>query len=150
MWSPLLQEAILHAPQNSIKRWPLCSRDPHPRWTSTGGRVVPLGDSAHGFLPTWGNGAVQSLEDAVSHAECLRLAGKGNEGIATRDVHREADLEMPPNRLMVQGKWLWDHNPEKYMTEIFARARAHLEDGSPFENNQPASWLRLERTDHGE
>ncbi|KAI1448130.1 FAD/NAD(P)-binding domain-containing protein [Annulohypoxylon stygium] len=155
-WSPLIREMILHAPENSIIRWSLCFRDPQPKWTSAGGLIVQLGDSAHSFLPTSGNGAVQSLEDAASLGECLRLAGKGNEGIATKvheklryqrvsliqhtgfvnmqDVHREVDLQKPPNRLMLQGKWLWGHNPEKYATENFAKARAHLEDGSPFEN----------------
>ena len=52
-----------------------------------------------------------------------------------QDVHREADPSKPrTNQLMLQGKWLWGHNPEKYATENFAKAQAHLESGSPFEN----------------
>ncbi|KAI1414819.1 FAD/NAD(P)-binding domain-containing protein [Hypoxylon sp. FL1857] len=157
-WDPLLLDIIRSSPENSIVRWSLCFRDPQPRWTSSGGRVVQLGDSAHSFLPTSGNGATQSLEDASSLPECLRMVGKEDVGIATKvhellryqrvsliqhagfvnmqDVHREADPNVkevqPP---LQQGKWLWGHNPEKYATENFAKARAHLEKGSPFENN---------------
>ncbi|KAI1209088.1 FAD/NAD(P)-binding domain-containing protein [Annulohypoxylon truncatum] len=156
-WSPLVREMILHAPENSIVRWSLCFRDPQPRWTSSGGHIVQLGDSAHSFLPTSGNGAIQALEDAASLGECLRLAGKGNEGVATKvhellryqrvsliqrtgfvnmqNVHREVDaVKSQSNPPMLQGKWIWGHKPEKYATENFAKARAHLESGSPFEN----------------
>ncbi|KAI1452347.1 FAD/NAD(P)-binding domain-containing protein, partial [Annulohypoxylon moriforme] len=155
-WSPLVREIILHAPENSIVRWSLCFRDPQPKWTSSGGRIVQLGDSAHSFLPTSGNGAVQALEDAASLVECLRLGGKGNEGIATKvhellryqrvslvqhtgfvnmqRVHHEADVNNPKSQPLLQGKWLWTHNPEKYATENFTKAQAHLQDGSPFEN----------------
>ncbi|KAI0842238.1 FAD/NAD(P)-binding domain-containing protein [Hypoxylon sp. FL0890] len=156
-WSPFIREIILHAPQNSIVRWSLCFRDPQPRWTSTSGRIVQLGDSAHSFLPTSGNGATQALEDASSLPECLRMVRKEDVGIATKvhellryqrvsliqhtgfvnmqDVHREVDPKSterkPP---MQEGKWLWAHNPEKYATENFTKAREHLEKGKLFEN----------------
>ncbi|KAI1143364.1 FAD/NAD(P)-binding domain-containing protein [Hypoxylon sp. FL0543] len=157
-WSPLIRETVLHAPENSIIRWSLCFRDPQPRWTSSGGRIVQLGDSAHSFLPTSGNGATQALEDASSLAECLRMTTKQDTGIATKihellryqrvsliqhagfvnmqEVHREVDPKVvkskPPRQ---EGKWLWAHNPEKYVTEKFTEAREHLEKGSPFENS---------------
>ncbi|KAI1382340.1 FAD/NAD(P)-binding domain-containing protein [Hypoxylon crocopeplum] len=156
-WSPLVRELVLHAPEQSIIRWSLCFRDPQPRWTSFGGRIVQLGDSAHSFLPTSGNGACQALEDANSLPECLRLGAKEGIAIATKvhellryqrvslvqhtgfvnmqDFHRDdaakSDRTTPP---LLMGKWLWAHNPEKYATENFAKARAHLEKGGPFEN----------------
>ncbi|KAI0889816.1 FAD/NAD(P)-binding domain-containing protein [Annulohypoxylon maeteangense] len=156
-WSPFIREIILHSPENSIVRWSLRFRDPQPQWTSSGGRIVQVGDSAHSFLPSSGNGAVQALEDAASLPECLRLGGKGNEGVATKVhellryqrvsliqhtgfvnmqyVHRDVSKMNPKgNPPMLQGKWLWGHNPEKYATENFAKARSHLENGSPFEN----------------
>jgi hypothetical protein len=37
-----------------------------------------LGDAAHSFLPTSGNGAVQAIEDGVNLGECLRIGGKEN------------------------------------------------------------------------
>ncbi|KAI0147876.1 FAD/NAD(P)-binding domain-containing protein [Hypoxylon sp. NC0597] len=156
-WSPLILDIIRHAPENSIVRWSLCFRNPQPRWTSSGGRIVQLGDSAHSFLPTSGNGATQSLEDAASLPECLRMVSNKEVGIATKvhellryqrvsliqhtgfvnmqDVHREADPHVVEDKPPLhQGKWLWAHNPEKYATENFTKARASLENGSPFEN----------------
>lgn len=53
-------------------------RDPQPQLASPGGRVVQLGDAAHTFIPSSGNGATQAIEDAVSLATCLQLGGKDN------------------------------------------------------------------------
>ncbi|KAI2629589.1 FAD/NAD(P)-binding domain-containing protein [Hypoxylon sp. NC1633] len=156
-WSPLLREIIRHAPEKSIVKWSLRHRDPQPRWTSPGGYIVQVGDSAHSFLPTSANGACQALEDAVSLPECLRLGGKEGVGIATKihellryqrvsliqrtgfvnmqDFHRKVDKKPAENAPpLPMGKWLWAHNPEKYATKNFAEARAHLETGSPFDN----------------
>lgn len=71
--------------------WKLRWRDGTPQWTSDSGRLVRLGDAAHAFLPTAGNGAVQALEDAVSLAECLRIAGKKGVCHATK-VHNKLRL----------------------------------------------------------
>ncbi|KAI1475009.1 hypothetical protein K445DRAFT_321711 [Daldinia sp. EC12] len=155
-WTPLIKEAILHAPERSIVKWSLCFRNPQPCWTSPAGHVIQIGDSAHSFLPTSANGATQALEDALSLPECLRLGGKENLGKATKvhellryqrvsliqhvgfvnmqDIHIEANKDerkLPP---LLMGKWLWAHDPEKYASENFRKAYAHLETGSPFEN----------------
>ena len=37
--------------------------------------MVQVGDSAHSFIPTSGNGATQALEDAITLATCLELGG---------------------------------------------------------------------------
>ena len=68
--------------------WKLKWRDGTSQWTSDGGRLLRLGDSAHAFLPTAGNGAVQALEDSVSLGECLRIAGKKGVQQATK-VHNK-------------------------------------------------------------
>ncbi|KAI8961357.1 FAD/NAD(P)-binding domain-containing protein [Daldinia sp. FL1419] len=157
-WSPLLREVIAHAPDHSMVRWSLCFRNPQSCWTSAGGRVVQVGDSAHSFLPTSANGATQALEDALSLPECLRLGGKENLGVATKvhellrfqrvsliqhsgfvnmqDFHIDIDNKKVIQKypLLLMGKWLWAHNPEKYATENFSKAIAHLRTGSPFEN----------------
>ena len=36
--------------------------------------------------------------------------------------------------VLQMGKWVWGHNPEKYATDNFAQARAHIENGALFEN----------------
>lgn len=47
-----------------------------------------LGDAAHTMLPTSGNGGTQAVEDAMSLAACLQIAGKGHVPQATR-VHNK-------------------------------------------------------------
>lgn len=85
-WDPTIIEAIHNIPENNIVKWQLCWRDPQSRWTSPGGRVVQLGDSAHAFIPSSTSGASTALEDALSIAECLRLAGKTDAPLGPR-VH---------------------------------------------------------------
>lgn len=46
-----------------------------PKWTSSGGRTILIGDAAHANLPTAGQGASQALEDATTVAYCLGACG---------------------------------------------------------------------------
>ena len=85
-WDPDLLALIKQTPKQSIVNWKLMWRDPNPIWTSPGGLVVQVGDAAHSFLPTSANGATQALEDGISLASCLHLAGKHNVALATK-VH---------------------------------------------------------------
>jgi 2-polyprenyl-6-methoxyphenol hydroxylase-like FAD-dependent oxidoreductase len=74
-WDPAVLDFVRSAPPEIVD-WKLRWRDGAKQWTSDRGRLIRLGDAAHAFFPTAGNGAVQGLEDAVSLAECLRIAGK--------------------------------------------------------------------------
>lgn len=74
-WDPAVLDFIRSAP-DQIVDWKLRWRDGSPQWASEGGRLIRIGDAAHAFFPTAGNGAVQGLEDALSLAECLRIGGK--------------------------------------------------------------------------
>lgn len=106
-WPEVADRVIESTPPGILVDYKLMWRDPQPRWTSPGGRVVQLGDAAHTFLyvhgmlepyvrnlraytffhrPSSGNGATQAIEDSVSLATCLGLAGKSNIPDATR-VH---------------------------------------------------------------
>lgn len=71
-------EAFLHlvaaTPPSSIIHWPLTWRNPSPIWHSPQARILQLGDSAHSFLPTSGNGATQAIEDSITIATCLQLS----------------------------------------------------------------------------
>lgn len=77
-WSPTFQRLVKCSPPNSIINFELWWRDPQLRWASPSSRVVQIGDSAHSFLPSSGNGATQAFEDAVSLASCLQVGGKKN------------------------------------------------------------------------
>lgn len=85
-WDPAVIDFLKQTPAKVVD-WNLRWRDGVYQWTSDAGRLVRLGDAAHAFFPTAGNGAVQAVEDGISLAECLRL-GKDNIQWATK-VHNE-------------------------------------------------------------
>jgi salicylate hydroxylase len=60
-WHPAVTEMIGAVPQSP--RWGLFTRRPLTRWSR--GPVVLLGDAAHAMLPHQGQGANQTIEDAV-------------------------------------------------------------------------------------
>lgn len=82
----ILRKVFNTTPEDHLVDWKILWRDPHPLWTSPKGRVVQLGDAAHTFVPSSGNGATQAIEDAMSLASCLEIGGKSNIPMALR-VH---------------------------------------------------------------
>ena len=66
-WHPAVTEMIKAA--SSPIRWALFGVRPLLRWYR--GRVVILGDAAHGMLPHHGQGANTSIEDAFALAGLL-------------------------------------------------------------------------------
>ncbi|OLL90518.1 MULTISPECIES: FAD-dependent monooxygenase [unclassified Pseudonocardia] len=70
-WAPAVREMVGAVPQSA--HWPLYTLPPLSRWSA--GRVVILGDAAHTMLPHHGQGANQSIEDAVVLADLLASAG---------------------------------------------------------------------------
>ena len=132
-------------------------RDPQPTWTSPSGRVVQLGDAAHTFLGTSGNGATQAIEDAISIASCIAHAGcKENVPDATR-VHNLLRFERvsclqafgvvnqakwsagtstkrKTQSAVKFGRWILEHDPEAYAHQRYDEALDHLKHGTPFQN----------------
>ena len=72
-WHPAVTEMIRAAA--SPIRWGLFTVRPLLRWYR--GRVVILGDAAHGMLPHHGQGANTSIEDAFALAGLLADARAG-------------------------------------------------------------------------
>ena len=72
-WHPAVVEMITANPVSD--RWGLFHRPPLGRWTR--GRVTLLGDAAHQLAPHHGQGANQSIEDAVVLAACLGEPASG-------------------------------------------------------------------------
>jgi salicylate hydroxylase len=63
-----------------LQETPPCFRDPS-------GQVLFLGDSAHGMVPTLGQGATQAMEDACTAATLIaRACAERNTPVAPRDV----------------------------------------------------------------
>lgn len=90
----LLKDLIRATPDDGIVDWKLMLRDPQPRVASESGRVVQVGDSAHTFLPSSGDGANQAMEDAISLASCLHVGGKSNIGWAVK-IHNKLRYASP-------------------------------------------------------
>lgn len=70
-WHPAVLEMIADAAPT--ERWGLFGVRSLDRWSD--GRVVLLGDAAHGMVPHQGQGANQTLEDAVCLAALLAAPG---------------------------------------------------------------------------
>ncbi|MFM0207733.1 FAD-dependent monooxygenase [Paraburkholderia sediminicola] len=72
-WHPAAVQMITAVPIS--QRWGLFHRPPLGRWSK--GRVTLIGDAAHALVPHHGQGANQSIEDAVVLAAQLAKAGPG-------------------------------------------------------------------------
>ncbi|OKL62091.1 hypothetical protein UA08_02977 [Talaromyces atroroseus] len=156
-WPDFANRLIKMTSKDQIHDFKLMWREPQPCWVSPAGRVVQVGDAAHSFLPSSGNGATQGMEDAVSLAACLRIAGKENVPWATR-VHNKLRFERVSclqllgilnhemrNRsanasasqtkpIGILGSWIWKHDPEQYAIENYEKALANLTSGVEFVN----------------
>ncbi|NNG19915.1 NAD(P)-binding protein [Naumannella sp. ID2617S] len=66
-WHPAIIQMITAVPVS--ERWALYHRPPLSRWSR--GRVTLLGDAAHALVPHHGQGANQSIEDAIVLADQL-------------------------------------------------------------------------------
>ncbi|KAI1393124.1 FAD/NAD(P)-binding domain-containing protein [Hypoxylon trugodes] len=157
-WDSRIKELVKLTPPNTIVNFELFWRDPQPSWTSPGARVVLIGDAAHSFLPASGNGATQAIEDAVTVATCLQLAGKENvpEAIRTHVRFRfircscaqkmgfqnaerlqhtdwqkvKVDPKLAQPKL---PRWIWKHDPEQYAYENYAKMVDTIRKGIPFD-----------------
>jgi len=139
-WAPIFKRLVKCTPDNTIINFELLWRNPQPTWLSPGARVVQIGDAAHSFLPASGNGATQAIEDAVTIASALQLAGKDHIDDATRahvrvrfirnscaqklgfsnaELLQDTDWEKvklnPRLAAPKLPKWVWGHDPEHYM-----------------------------------
>lgn len=87
-WDQRIIDLVKRTPENQLVDYKLVWREPLPGWTSKHGRMILLGDSAHPFLPTSGQGAGQAVEDGGTIAICLELAGKGQVPLAVRTCEK--------------------------------------------------------------
>jgi salicylate hydroxylase len=129
---------------DSTMRWALYDREPLPGWSF--GRVTLLGDAAHAMLPHQGQGAGQSIEDAVLLARCLGRAridtvaewlGRYEQARKPRteqvqrasraagEIYRLADPEeqerRAPSALNTRGAWLWNYDADEAFEAAVSR-----------------------------
>ncbi|ETW79363.1 hypothetical protein HETIRDRAFT_50323 [Heterobasidion irregulare TC 32-1] len=81
-WDPRCAAILSKAP--AFVDWKLVYREPLPTWISPGARLALIGDAAHPFLPTSIQGASQAVEDGVSLAALLQLAGREDVPLAVQ------------------------------------------------------------------
>jgi len=67
---PYLDAGALIEATNEFWEYPMCDRDPLPRWSH--GRITLLGDAAHPMYPVGSNGASQAILDARLLADRLK------------------------------------------------------------------------------
>jgi 2-polyprenyl-6-methoxyphenol hydroxylase-like FAD-dependent oxidoreductase len=83
-WAERPRKVMSLTPPNQLIDYKLLWRDPLPTWSSKFGRMLLVGESAHPFLPSSGQGAAQAIEDAATIAICLELAGKDRVPLAVK------------------------------------------------------------------
>ncbi|PYI08494.1 FAD/NAD(P)-binding domain-containing protein [Aspergillus sclerotiicarbonarius CBS 121057] len=156
-WPEVANRLIRLTPKNRLLHFRVMWRNPQPRWVSPAGRIVQIGDAAHTYLPSSGNGATQAIEDAVSLATCLRMAGKTDAipwalrihnrlrfvrvsclqklGLLDRNSYSRAPSKGDYTLKRIQylmAEWIWGHNPEEYAEENYYKVLDHLQRGTPF------------------
>lgn len=158
-WGEPLKAMVRATPPEHIVHWPLLWRNPQPLWHSPAGRILQIGDAAHSFLPTSGNGATQAIEDAVTIAECLKQGGKAGVPTAVKThnllrfdrvscaqrlgwenaerFHKNDFSKGPIDVSKVQArvpKWIFTHDPEQYAANNYTKAAESIVEGGSFEN----------------
>jgi salicylate hydroxylase len=107
-WHDAVTEMVGAVPEGS--RWALHDHAPLERWSA--GRVVLIGDAAHAMLPHQGQGANQTIEDAIALAEVLATADADDIPAA---LARYEALRAPRTRRVQRWSRLvadWMHLPD--------------------------------------
>lgn len=76
-FDPLISQVLSHV--TDCLKWKLARMPKLPTWASDNGRVVLIGDAAHGMVPYLAQGAATSIEDGAALAECLDRANSIND-----------------------------------------------------------------------
>jgi 2-polyprenyl-6-methoxyphenol hydroxylase-like FAD-dependent oxidoreductase len=77
-WPEIVKIAARAVEVDNMTLWPFYQVPVLGQWASQSGRVVLIGDTAHGIPPTGGQGAAMAFEDAATLAD---LIAKGQAGL---------------------------------------------------------------------
>ncbi|KAI0046171.1 monooxygenase [Auriscalpium vulgare] len=145
-WDPRCAAILSKAP--AFVDWKIVHREPLPTWISNGGRLALIGDAAHPFLPTSIQGASQAIEDGVTLAVTLQLAGKSAVpmavrafetirytrvryaqllGESTREKWHRADAGARGAAVdLPRPEWLLDFDAERHAYDVYAGVAAEI------------------------
>ncbi|KIV90849.1 hypothetical protein PV10_05457 [Exophiala mesophila] len=154
---PKLKAVVEKTPPGRLIDFKLLWRDPLKTWISPAGRIMLIGDAAHPYLPTSGQGAGQAIEDAATVAIALELAGAKNVkkglrtaeklryqrackiqrmGIETRDAWHKTDWSaVGKNTAMLEmprPDWIFGFDCQKYAYDEFDKALEAVEKGTEY------------------
>jgi salicylate hydroxylase len=143
-WDRPVQDTI-HSLDETF-RWGIYDRAPLPYWST--GRITLMGDAAHPMVPHVGQGAGQSIEDAITLAvllegcsavdvagrlklyEALRLARTSRVQALARAAGKlyRSEHENPSEKAgrlrewMAQGRWVFEHDAEEAARDALAKS----------------------------
>ncbi len=129
------------AAMESPTKWGLYDRDAFETWQQ--GRVCLLGDAAHPMLPTFGQGASQSFEDAAALGKAFELH---RDDYKTALLHYERVRHYRATRFQFMSKFLFKHlePPDSDERKILMKA-LNERDFPAFDHEQRAgdddSWI---------
>jgi len=107
-----VQAALRAIPPETSYKWGMFVRKPLTRWSS--GRVILLGDAAHGMLNFLGQGAAMAIEDAMVLARCLKASGHHGEAFARYEKARVERTHFVQVESDARGPRLQTHQPDDY------------------------------------
>ncbi|KAL2837824.1 FAD/NAD(P)-binding domain-containing protein [Aspergillus pseudodeflectus] len=164
-----LRPVLIKTPANRLIDFKLLWRDPLDTWISKSGRIMVIGDAAHPYLPTSGQGAGQAIEDAATVAITLELSGRRDVkaglkvaeklryqrackiqqmGIETRDSWHKADWDqLEQNAAIIEmprPHWIFGHDCQEYAYAEFEKAMHSVRTGVEY---QPSN-IAPEGEDH--
>lgn len=152
-WAPVVQELVKATPPDRLFDYKLVYRDPLPTFVSPQRRIALIGDAAHPFLPTSIQGASQAMEDGVTLAACLDIAGRDRvteamrvyeriryervhkiqaTGVSTRDKWHKADWDLiwqdPTLLHLKREEWILNFDVEENAYSEYENVRKSLGD----------------------
>lgn len=150
-WAPEVIELVKATPEDHLFDYKLVFRDPLATFVSPKHRIALIGDAAHPFLPTSIQGASQAMEDGVTMAACLDLAGKNKvteamrvyekiryervheiqaTGVTTREKWHKADWDLiwkdPTLLHLKREEWILKFETEDHAYSVYEKVRSSL------------------------
>jgi salicylate hydroxylase len=107
-----VQTVLRAIPPDTSYKWGMFVRKPLSRWSA--GRVILLGDAAHGMLNFLGQGAAMAIEDAMVLARCIKESDDHAEAFLRYEKARVARTHLVQVESDARGARLQTHKPDDY------------------------------------